>query len=97
MALRVLVDATDVPTDRGALGRYVDGLICALSSAGADLAGTDSPLEALAETFGDGAWLLVLDNLEQAVQVAPDLGELLARCPGLVMLATSRTVLGLRG
>ncbi|HEY7262570.1 MAG TPA: glycosyltransferase family 1 protein [Trebonia sp.] len=38
MALRVLVDATDVPTDRGALGRYVDGLIGALGSAGADLA-----------------------------------------------------------
>jgi glycosyltransferase involved in cell wall biosynthesis len=37
VALRVLVDATDVPTDRGALGRYVDGLIGALSSAGADL------------------------------------------------------------
>ncbi len=38
MALRVLVDATDVPSDRGALGRYVDGLIGALGSAGADLA-----------------------------------------------------------
>ena len=38
MGLRVLVDATDVPTDRGALGRYVDGLIGALGSAGADLA-----------------------------------------------------------
>lgn len=38
MALRVLVDATDVPTDRGALGRYVDGLISALESAEADLA-----------------------------------------------------------
>jgi len=38
VALRVLVDATDVPTDRGALGRYVDGLISALSSAEADLA-----------------------------------------------------------
>jgi predicted ATPase len=65
-------------------------------AAGADLTGTGAPLEALAETFGDGAWLLVLDNLEQVVQVAPDLGELLARCPGLAMLATSRTVLGLR-
>ena len=30
------------------------------------------------------------------VQVAPDLGELLARCPGVAILATSRTVLGLR-
>jgi len=38
VALRVLVDATDVPADRGALGRYVDGLIGALGSAGADLA-----------------------------------------------------------
>ena len=64
--------------------------------AGADLARTDSPLEALAETFGDDAWLLILDNLEQVVQVARDLGELLARCPGVAILATSRTVLGLR-
>jgi glycosyltransferase involved in cell wall biosynthesis len=38
VALRVLVDATDVPTDRGALGRYIDGLIGALGTAGADLA-----------------------------------------------------------
>jgi glycosyltransferase involved in cell wall biosynthesis len=38
VALRVLVDATDVPADRGALGRYVDGLVGALGSAGADLA-----------------------------------------------------------
>jgi predicted ATPase len=64
--------------------------------AGADLAGTGSPLEALAETFGDGAWLLILDNLEQVVQAARDLGELLARCPGVTIVATSRTVLGLR-
>jgi predicted ATPase len=53
-------------------------------------------VDAVAETFGDGAWLLVLDNLEQVTQAAPDLGELLARCPGVAMLATSRTVLGLR-
>jgi glycosyltransferase involved in cell wall biosynthesis len=38
VALRVLVDATDVPTDRGALGRYVDGLIGALPATGVDLA-----------------------------------------------------------
>jgi glycosyltransferase involved in cell wall biosynthesis len=35
---RVLVDATGVPVDRGALGRYVDGLVTALAEAGADLA-----------------------------------------------------------
>jgi glycosyltransferase involved in cell wall biosynthesis len=38
VGLRVLVDATDVPADRGALGRYVDGLVGALAAAGADLA-----------------------------------------------------------
>jgi predicted ATPase len=55
-----------------------------------------SSVEALAETFGDGAWLLIIDNLEQVVQVGHDLAQLLARCPGLAILATSRTVLGLR-
>ena len=65
-------------------------------AAGANLAGAGSPAEALAETFGDGAWLLILDNLEQVAQAAPRLGELLARCPRLAILATSRTVLGLR-
>ena len=34
---RVLIDATAVPADRGALGRYVDGLVHALGAAGADL------------------------------------------------------------
>jgi glycosyltransferase involved in cell wall biosynthesis len=38
VAPRVLVDATAVPADRGGVGRYVDGLIPALSRAGADLA-----------------------------------------------------------
>jgi glycosyltransferase involved in cell wall biosynthesis len=34
----VLIDASAVPADRGALGRYVDGLVSALDAAGADLA-----------------------------------------------------------
>jgi glycosyltransferase involved in cell wall biosynthesis len=38
VAPRVLVDATAVPADRGALGRYVDGLVTALCAAEADLA-----------------------------------------------------------
>jgi predicted ATPase len=63
---------------------------------GADLAGAGAPLQALAEQLGEGAWLLILDNLEQVTGAARDLDELLADCPGVVMLATSRTVLGLR-
>jgi len=38
VAPRVLIDASAVPADRGALGRYVDGLVSALDAAGADLA-----------------------------------------------------------
>jgi predicted ATPase len=63
---------------------------------GADLAGTGAPVRALAERLGDGAWLLILDSLEQVVEMAADLSELLAYSPGVAMLATSRTALGLR-
>ncbi|HEX7267697.1 MAG TPA: tetratricopeptide repeat protein, partial [Streptosporangiaceae bacterium] len=80
-----LAAVTDSALVLGGIGRAV----------GADLAGTGSPLQALAERFGDDRWLLILDNLEQVVAVAGDLGELLARCPGVAMLATSRTALGL--
>ena len=63
---------------------------------GADLAGIDAPVEALVEQLGDGRWLLILDNLEQVLAVARDLDQLLARCPGLAILATSLTALRLR-
>jgi predicted ATPase len=65
-------------------------------AAGAELAGAGSPLEALVEYFGDDRWLLILDNLEQVIDATRDLDALLARCRGVVILATSRTVLGLR-
>ena len=80
-----LAAVTDPALVLGGIGRAV----------GADLAGAGSPLLALAERFGDDPWLLILDNLEQVVAVAGDLGELLARCPGVAILATSRTALGL--
>ena len=62
---------------------------------GTDLAGTDSPLQVLVEQLAGRRWLLILDNLEQVLDVAGDLGELLARCARVSILATSRTVLGL--
>jgi predicted ATPase/DNA-binding XRE family transcriptional regulator len=40
--------------------------------------------------------LLVLDNLEQIADAAPLLAELLAACPGVVIVATSRARLHLR-
>jgi len=62
----------------------------------ADLVGTESPLQAVVERLGDRRWLLILDNLEQAVDAARDLDELLARCPGVAILATSLRLLRLR-
>jgi predicted ATPase len=54
-------------------------------------------LAALTHAIGAQRLLLVLDNLEQVTGAATELGELLASCPGLVVLATSRVVLRLRG
>jgi predicted ATPase len=73
-------------------GLVLDGIGRAV---GADLVGTGPPRQALFERLGDGAWLLILDNLEQVIEVAADLSEVLASCPGVAMLATSRTALGL--
>ena len=63
---------------------------------GRDHRGHAPALDVLVEQFADTPTLLVLDNLEQVVGVAPELDQLLARCPGLEILATSRTVLRLR-
>jgi predicted ATPase len=41
--------------------------------------------------------LLILDNLEQVLEAAADIGKLLAACPQLKILATSRQPLRIRG
>ena len=55
------------------------------------------PLERLAEHLAGRRALLVLDNLEQVIDAAPDLAELLARAPELSLLATSRSPLRIYG
>src|SRR5262249_32391566 len=47
-------------------------------------------LEDLKAFLGPCACLLVCDNFEQVLGAAPELGELLAACPRLTILATSR-------
>jgi predicted ATPase len=64
--------------------------------AGATIEGARPPLDVLVEHFARTPMLLVLDNLEQVPDVAPEIDQLLARCPGLKILATSRSVLRLR-
>src|SRR5215218_7352129 len=53
--------------------------------------------EALQDHLRDRQMLLVLDNFEQVVEAAPLVGELLAGCPGLKVLATSRSALRIYG
>ena len=53
--------------------------------------------ESLRETLAERAVLILLDNLEQVVASGPALAKLLAACPRLKCLATSREVLHLYG
>ncbi|MFJ5830118.1 AfsR/SARP family transcriptional regulator [Streptomyces sp. NPDC093089] len=70
-----------------------------LRGAGAEeLRAGDDPLARLVEHCAGRRMLLLLDNCEHVVAAAADLAEaLLARCPGLRVLATSREPLGVPG
>ncbi|MFF0158186.1 BTAD domain-containing putative transcriptional regulator [Streptomyces sp. NPDC005263] len=58
----------------------------------------DDPVDRLAEHCGRRRMLIILDNCEHVVEAAARLaGELLERCPGLTILATSREPLGVPG
>lgn len=51
----------------------------------------------VAEHIADGKMLLAFDNFEQVAAAAPEVGRLLARCPQLKILVTSREPLHLGG
>ena len=58
----------------------------------------DQPVSAqLVAHLRDRALLLVLDNLEQVPGAAPRIAEVLAACPGVKVLATSRSPLRVSG
>jgi len=56
-----------------------------------------SPLDELRRQLRSQQVLLVLDNFEQVTVAAPMLVDLLADCPGLKLLVTSRQALRVRG
>jgi predicted ATPase/class 3 adenylate cyclase len=53
--------------------------------------------DALSEHVGAKRMLLLLDNFEQVLAAAPELGDLLRGCPNLTLLITSRAVLRIAG
>ena len=53
--------------------------------------------DGLAEHIGERELLLLLDNLEQVIEAAPELSALLQACPNLTLLVTSRELLRVAG
>ena len=66
-------------------------------SLGVSEVGGQPLLETLHSYLQDKRLLLVLDNFEQVLDAAPDMAGLIASCPGLRVLATSRAPLRVRG
>jgi len=56
-----------------------------------------TPLDLVQAALRDRRLLLLLDNFERLLPAAPQLVNLLARCPQLTILVTSRAVLHLQG
>ena len=55
------------------------------------------PLDALARQLATKQMLLLLDNVEQVIEAAEGVAELLRRCAALCVLATSRESFAVRG
>jgi predicted ATPase len=53
--------------------------------------------DGLADFVGEREMLLLLDNLEQVIEAAPELASLVETCPNLKLLVTSRERLRVRG
>jgi predicted ATPase/class 3 adenylate cyclase len=53
--------------------------------------------DGLDEHIGERELMLLLDNLEQVIDAAPELASLLETCPNLTLLVTSRELLRVRG
>ncbi|MGV9329299.1 AfsR/SARP family transcriptional regulator [Streptosporangium sandarakinum] len=89
--LAPLRDGTELPRALlGALGLREGGLLAVPAGA--------TPLSRLVAALADRPPLLVLDNCEHVVAAVAELaGHLLAACPGLRVLATSREPLGITG
>jgi predicted ATPase/transcriptional regulator with XRE-family HTH domain len=93
-------------------GEFADGVACVplaplgepalvadtiARAVGAQERADQRPEETLAAHLRERRVLLVLDNFEHLLPAAPLLADLLAACPRLALLVTSRSILHLRG
>jgi predicted ATPase len=79
------------------LANIADPDLVAPTVAGALDVGETGERRGLGDFLRDREMLIVLDNFEQVIEAAPLVGELLAGCPGLKVLATSRGLLRVYG
>lgn len=93
--LASVTDPADVPfAVLDALGLRESNLV----DAGQRKAAAHDAMSRLVDALSSGATLIVLDNCEHVINAAADLAEqLLLRCPGLRLLATSREALNIPG
>ncbi len=96
VARHLQAEGRDVVVVELAAVRRVDLVVPTIARALGLRAGADDLVGALAVLVADRTPVLVLDNLEHLRDAAPALAELLARCPGLEVLATSRAALRIR-
>jgi predicted ATPase/DNA-binding SARP family transcriptional activator len=104
---RLAIEAARALADRYPAGVYVAWLapvahagdMPAALAAAVDVASQpgEHPQDALVRRLGGAGTLLVADNLEHVLEAAPLLADLLAACPQLGILGTSREPLRLRG
>ena len=71
-------------------------LPAAARTLGLQLSGGRSALEVLRDALKERPVLLVLDNFEQVMRAVPNVVELLAACPALKLIVTSREALHIR-
>jgi predicted ATPase/class 3 adenylate cyclase len=62
-----------------------------------EIARTIGAKDGLADHIGEREMLLLIDNVEQVIEAAPDLAALVEACPALRLLVSSRELLRVRG
>ncbi len=96
--LAPLSDAEDVPLAVLEAFGLRDTALLDRASATTPVTGSTDPVTRLTDALASRNTLLVLDNCEHLIDAAAGLAdELLSRCPGLRVLATSREPLGILG
>jgi predicted ATPase/DNA-binding CsgD family transcriptional regulator/Flp pilus assembly protein TadD len=85
-----VVDLAPIEDAAGVAAAIAEGL-------GVLRSGDRLPFESTIRFLHDRRLLLMLDNFEQVVAAAPEVAELLAACPGLTIIVTSRVPLRVRG